>query len=474
MNYPLIYHELQPQHLSQFLQRGYRRKYVFAHRTYHIPKPAPDAVRLAHWMLDEPRGVKFWTVTLHATGESLSGLPPDLFFNYDLVIHRQQFGIPGHIAFANLAGTGRRLHVLQMVGDPVQRRQRAGRHREHLRNRFRGWRYLLVNSVLDFALNQGYTRVYFPRAELVMRFTGKRKPASNAFLIRLYDQTPAEHFEVTGDDDWWRLDLHSNRHRVIELEKRQQRLEHVRTICITHDIEHGIGHRTVDPEFARAIDRSAPGWLAGMLDAERVAGCKSTYCVVGKILSEVRDDIEQDGHCLAFHSYDHVRENMSLWQRLPLRYLRIHLFSRLRGYPPAVQLKLCRQIDYQLRGYRPPNSILSRELHPDNLRYFNFDWLASSSDSLGIREPRFHDGIAYLPIQFDDFPLYRGDCSYAEWEARALAVIEGSEYIAFGLHDCYAAHWLPHYRRFLDQLMSLGEVTTLEAVANELFLAQCR
>jgi len=121
--------------------------------------------------------------------------------------------------------------------------------------------------------------------------------------------------------------------------------------------------------------------------------------VPGTILPEVRDSIERGGHCLAFHSYDHTRE-VPLWQRLPLRHLRIHLLIRLRGYPPAIQLKLCRQADYLLRGYCPPNSIVSRELSPDNPRYFNFDWLASSSDSLGIRAPCLRNGIAYLPIHF--------------------------------------------------------------------------
>ena len=31
----------------------------------------------------------------------------------------------------------------------------------------------------------------------------------------------------------------------------------------------------------------------------------ATYCVVGSLLSEVRDGLESDGHALAFHSFDH-------------------------------------------------------------------------------------------------------------------------------------------------------------------------
>lgn len=41
----------------------------------------------------------------------------------------------------------------------------------------------------------------------------------------------------------------------------------------------------------------------------------------------------------------------------------------------------------------------------------------------------------------------------------------------FGLHDCYARHWLPDYGALLDALAGRGSLRTLDEVADELFLA---
>ena len=42
-----------------------------------------------------------------------------------------------------------------------------------------------------------------------------------------------------------------------------------------------------------------------MLRIENELGVKATYNVVGSCMNEVRATIEGDGHCIAFHSYDH-------------------------------------------------------------------------------------------------------------------------------------------------------------------------
>lgn len=469
----ILYRELEAGQQDLFLELGYPRKYIFPHRTYCLPKAAPDALRLAKWMVGKEPRVGHFTLLLHATPERLCGLPADLFLNNDLFIHRQQFGRPGHVAFATLAVAGRNLYVLGMVSDLVQRRSRAGKHKDRIRLRFRGWRYMLVNAVLNFAIEFGCENIQFPKAKLVMQYTRKRSAASDAFFERLYDKTLTEYHDVASLGDWWQMNVPANRRSVVKLIEKQETLPRDKTICITHDIERGLGHREFDEAIARRMDQTAPSYLSRMLDAEQRATCRATYCVVGSILEEVRKPIEKSGHCLAFHSYDHESQNKAFWQKLPLRKLRIFVLSRLRGYPPAIQLKLCRQVDYALRGYRPPNSVLTREHAINNLRYFNFDWLASSEDSLGVQEPTFRDGIVFVPILFDDFPLFRGDCSYSQWQARAVSLIEKRAFTAFGLHDCYAEHWLPRYLELLEQVKTMGETKTLEDVANETFLEQC-
>jgi hypothetical protein len=79
--------------------------------------------------------------------------------------------------------------------------------------------------------------------------------------------------------------------------------------------------------------------------------------------------------------------------------------------------------------------------------------------------------LVKIPIDFDDFPLYKRGEPFAQWESRALTIIERNDFVAFGLHDCYADFWLPHYRTFLKKISGLGKFKTLDAVANETLFA---
>jgi hypothetical protein len=79
--------------------------------------------------------------------------------------------------------------------------------------------------------------------------------------------------------------------------------------------------------------------------------------------------------------------------------------------------------------------------------------------------------LVKIPIHFDDFPLYKQGVAFGDWEKKAMATIEQNAFIAFGLHDCYAELWLPHYREFLNQIAGLGAFKTLDQVANETILA---
>ena len=75
-----------------------------------------------------------------------------------------------------------------------------------------------------------------------------------------------------------------------------------------------------------------------------------------------------------------------------------------------------------------------------------------------------------IPVQFDDFPMYKHGQSYEAWEADAFATIEKSKFVAFGLHDCYGEFWLPHYASFLERSSRMGRLMTLNEVADEVYL----
>ncbi len=209
-------------------------------------------------------------------------------------------------------------------------------------------------------------------------------------------------------------------------ERRTEDHRPIKTVCICHDIERGMGHVDADPAFARRAERTSPRDLAAMRQVEAEAGARATYFVVGSLLSEVRDAIEGDGHALGFHSFDH-RSGRD-------------------------QLQRCREVDYRIKGYRPPHSRITAELTDRNLLFHNFEWLASAPRSLGTDSPQMRAGLVRLPIALDDFPMYSSRLPYEDWEQLALQRIAESDFAAISLHDCYAPYWLPRYRRFLEQV----------------------
>ena len=137
-------------------------------------------------------------------------------------------------------------------------------------------------------------------------------------------------------------------------------------------------------------------------------------------------------------------------------------------------LEKCRQVDYRIKGYRAPMSMITADLNDPDLCFHNFEWLASSRTSLGIDLPVLQNRIVKIPVLFDDYALYKLGMDYASWEDQAIQLIEESDFAAIGLHDCYAQYWLPHYRTFLNRIRSRGNFKTLNQVANEVFLANAR
>lgn len=432
---------------GDFYKKGYKIRYFFPHRIHFLQKGGPDGLKMALRMCGISDPGKLWELVLYAAEPCLEEFPEELFFDDEIVWHQQHFGRPGQIATANLVIKGNEAFGMNYLSDLVQRISRRRAFKTRIENRFKGWHRLLLNGIMNFALEKKLKTVNSPSADLVMAFTDPGRKVKRELFERVYDRALLEHYQVKKNGGWWSIDVEKNREKVTAGEKKEEVIEFGKTICLCHDIERGWGHRDIDPDFADSANSASPGSLDEMMAIEKEMDIKTTCFVLGSLLNETREKIEKNGHCLAFHSYDHQHED---------------------------QLIRCRRVDYRIKGYRPPRSILSSELSDEHLSYHNFEWLASSSGSLGLRSPKMRNGIVKIPILFDDFGLHERRVGYEEWEKNALEKIKQNYFVAFSLHDCYAGHWLPHYREFLEKIRGTGRFKTLDAVAGEVILGSSK
>jgi hypothetical protein len=265
---------------------------------------------------------------------------------------------------------------------------------------------------------------------------------------RIYDRTVTERYPARTEGEWWVLETEDVADLVVPLERKGEPVRRARAICLSHDIERGLGHVGEDREFAGRAERTSPAGLRRMIEVEAEAGVASTYAVVGCLLDEIRDQLSGAGHAIAFHSFDHRPERED-------------------------QLRRCREVDYRIKGYRPPKSVMTDELAVRNLLFHNFEWLASGRLSLGgAREPVLSSGIVRFPVHFDDYPLHTRDMSYRQWEEAVVKLATENELTVLGLHDCYTEHWLPRYPALLERLGDLGELRTLDDLAADLVLSR--
>jgi len=367
--------------LPAFIQAGFKERKFFPHRVFALPKGGPDGFKLARRMtgVDDPS--RLLEFVLYALPPLDTRFPPELSFDDDLQWHQQQFGLPAQVACANVVRQAGTLRCYLLLSDLVQRVARQPAHRSQIDNRFKGWAGLLLNAVLAHAVDNGFETVFVARSELVLRNTDPRRNPKAPLYQRIYDD-PARALGAEADGDWWRLEVPRIRNRIAPLERAEAVDQWPKTVCIAHDTERGLGHLTADPNLARRAEASADEALHRMLSIETRLGVKTTYNVVGVLFDQLRRPIEHGGHAFAFHSYDH----------------------RLPGEPDAPsgadgseQLRPCRKIDYRIKGYRPPQSKILPGLNDANLSEFNFEWLASSTKSLGSADPFMENGIVKIP-----------------------------------------------------------------------------
>ncbi|MBV9310783.1 MAG: hypothetical protein JOZ73_08120, partial [Solirubrobacterales bacterium] len=364
---------------EEFVRTGLQPRYFFAHRLYHLPKCAPDGygqgLRMCARFALEHR----WEILLYADGALIADLPRQLLFDDELLWHRQHFGKAGQIAWAAVLLDGNELVCVAQQSDLVQRIGRAPEHKSRVENRFRGWPRMLLNGIVAFAAQRGIKRVRTPTSELAMRHTDPRREVGRTLFERIYDH-PVARYGAREEAGFWVIDVPLNVDLLVMPERVAESIDEPRTVCLCHDLERGLGHIGVDERLRVQADASASSTLERMLELERAAGVRATYNVVGSILPEVQDKLASRGHCVAFHSFDH---------------------SSAADTGADDQLKRCRQVDYRIKGYRPPRSLITRETSDTHLAFHNFEWLASSQKSLGMDKPKLSRRLVRLPIALD-------------------------------------------------------------------------
>jgi len=468
----VTFREISGDRIEEFLQTGYRERHFFPHRCYFLPKGGPDGLKMAQRMCGIADPNALWEVVLYACGPAVDSFPEELFFDPDLIWHQQHGGKRGQVATANLVVKGRNVYGMNYISDLVQRISRRREFKTRIENRFKGWHRMLLNSILNFAIEKGFKRFYSPTADWTIQHIPPSRRVQRDLFERVYDRVVNQHFQATRQGSWWLIDVAANRERMVVSEKRTEAIPNEKTICLCHDIERGWGHRSSDPVLASRANQKSPEYLKDMLAIEKRLNVSATYNVVGCFFNEVRESIEKEGHCLAFHSYDH--QTSRFW---PLPKVRDKILNALHRKIPQRPRRSCdqlaqvREVDYRIKGYRPAQSKLTGEISDKRLCFHNFEWLASSAYSLGYRSPRLENRIVKIPILFDDFDMYKRGLPYDDWERGALDAIRRNHFVAFSLHDCYAQYWLAHYSELLEKIREAGQLKTLDALANEVIFA---
>ncbi|MBV9082460.1 MAG: hypothetical protein JOZ62_07295, partial [Acidobacteriaceae bacterium] len=360
---------------ADFSRLGFPRREIFSHRVIAIPKQYPDSC-----VLLERRGVtsseiasgKFYQLNLYA--QELGNLPEELFTNPEVNWHGQQLGQKGLIGAASLFVRNSAVIVIILQSDVCHQLFRHADLRRscksQVQDRFGRWYALLVNAVLEFCLLHHARVAYFPTAKEVM--AGTRKQMSGDLFTRIYDYAGTRYVcskVLRNTAEYWEVPVSPNADSIVRLRdagNASPREDTTKRIAIFHDIE-----EDVDTPVSKLECKEN---LAAMLEIEKRLGVTGTYDVLGTLLNSKREEISlsNPAHSIAFHSYDHDVASTN-------------------------QLERCRTVDLQIKGYRPPRSVVTEELSDSNLAYLNFEWLASSVRSLGFSNCRLENGIVKIP-----------------------------------------------------------------------------
>lgn len=437
--------KMSPQ-IEPFLRAGFARKYVFRHEVAVVPKRYPGSIlhlRQYNMPLAKILEGAFRQINMYAT--DIGKDREELFANPHVNWHGQQCTRLGLIASAGLFLQDPEIAIITIMQSDLC--QQLYRHpslkracRTQVDNRFGRWYRLLLNAVMDFCNDHHISRLLVPASGTILRRLPRA--VSPPLFTRIYDDPPlwlrcnrlrlyeAEYWEIAVDD---------NRGRFIPLEPIPSASQKdIRGICIFHDVE-----ANVDTQVP-ASDCSH--WLESILDIETSMGVSLTYSVLGELLPGLRPLLQRYRiGSLALHSFDHQINSLN-------------------------QLGRARRVDFKVRGYRPPQSLITEELTDFNLSYYDFEWLLSSARSLGVTEPQLQNYIVKIPVHLDDYPLHTGACTLDAWMGRIRSLLESSiQLVVIGTHDCYAHHWLKCYPQLLRECLAKRPMRNCDEIADTVY-----
>ncbi|GJL83890.1 MAG: hypothetical protein DHS20C01_35240 [marine bacterium B5-7] len=430
---------------TSFVKSGLRESDYFSHDVICIQKSYPDSHLIfqnAGIISSECVSGRFIQLNLYST--KTDHLPTDLWTDHDLNWHRQQMKRPGLVGTAGIFLTDSNTALVSILqSDLLQqlyRHPEFASYRTTIEGTYKAWYKLLWNAILIFARNHRISTVYGPTSETVSART--RQSINHRIFRRIYDY-PLKRYGLTrvqiNEESYWKIEIDNNLPYLSDLKRSSMPIKQTKRICLMHDIEADVD---TDIPFDLCIEH-----LRRMLDIEQKLDLPSTYNLLGKYFSSFMEVLRPAKNiAIGFHSYDHRIENLD-------------------------QLSLVRDVNLQIQGYRPPQSILTSELTDYRLSYYNFEWLANSAYRFGFNDCRLTNGIVKIPIATDDYPLFTGEMDFDSWATDILARANEMPFFALSLHDCYARHWLDGYEDLLRKLSSTHEFINCDQIAAEMFVA---
>ena len=210
------FREFAPERVIDWVNAGFRERDWFPHRAFYLPKAAPDGHTLAVGSGFRPDRVQLWQVVVFAQPPSTDGLPRELFFDDEIMWHRQHYFLAGQVATASMVVEGRRLYTAAHHSDLVQRISRRRDLKTQVEKRFQGWDAMLMNSILAFAVEQNLTTVCVPTADAARQQTDRTRTVQHELFDRVYDRHVRDRYHhVTRTGPWWAVDVAANRDAIL-------------------------------------------------------------------------------------------------------------------------------------------------------------------------------------------------------------------------------------------------------------------
>ena len=424
----------------EFLGRGFKGRHVFPHTLHYLPKAGPGALRFSGPMCGITDPTAQWEILLHATSPRLDGVPRELFFDDDIVWHKRQYGMDGHVAFGFVAVDADRMFGLNYVADVVQRISRRRELKTRIETALRGWAYMLLNGLLNFAVEMRVRTFFSPTAELVMQ---NSRPAQPALFERIYDHAVGALFVVRRQGPWWVIDVEANRHRLVRPEPRTAPTRPEAMFCLVHDLG------TRDTAGRPAV--TGPFQAMRLVeDTARVAkelGWPVTFIAPRAVFDEVRHRVAGEGHALGFASYD-------------------ALASRELG----AELVRCRSVDQRTKGYRLADARPAESREAVELCYHKFDWLLVAGSRTKGAMLALERGVVNIPISLDDRAL--AGLESDTWASELDAIVNTRLPVVVSLGESWSRLDLDRRRRLLERVPIQVDVKTCDQLSEAFTLSR--